>query len=42
MKRWMLFLIPRTLWDTVAIVIVVLVVVVIVGLTTLTATWCPR
>ena len=42
MKRWMLFLTPRSPWDAVAIVVVVLIVVIIVALTTLTAMWCPR
>jgi hypothetical protein len=46
MKRWILFLIPRTLWDavefgTVALMVVVLIIV-IVALTNLIATWCPR
>jgi hypothetical protein len=42
MKRWMVLLLPHTLWDAVAMIVVVLIMVVIVALTTLTTTWCPR
>jgi hypothetical protein len=41
MKRWG-FLVPRSPWESVVILVLVLFAVGIVALMTLVATWCPR